>query len=265
MDLVKQAYASSSESENEQEEQSSGAKTLPPVPSAVLDKFHIVPSVRDDSMKVSSFRHWVTFAYIEWRLAQKERASLDRLLSKCNSTIQKHTSQEVRFTPTYWSDLGSPRPLHISLCTNIVFKQAETRETFFKNVETAVEQSELKPFKVNIFPRPRVIRSLTNSGHFFLALPVDTCDTETSIPQLIRIIRDSHRDIDATVNFPFDESAIHVSIGSLNVSPESVNTAALNEALASHLTPEIPDFSFKATNIKMDRNRETLSVRFPEV
>ena len=263
MDLLQEAYASSSEESDSSE--SEQAERLPQIPSQVLDKFHITPSAPKDTMIKPSFKSWVTFAYLEWRLTRQERVRLDRVVSKCNSIIKQHTGGKFTFRPTYWSELGSPSPLHVSLTSNITFAKPEIRDAFLSRVESSIDESDLAPFQVKLDNQPLVIRSLANRGNFFLILNLEASLKQGHVGELTELLASEYRRLEGKAFYKIVPSLCHVSIGSLVAKPGTFDPVTLNKVLQQCIEPEDLSLGFKATCIKLDRNRESLSVRFPGV
>ncbi|KAL8858010.1 MAG: hypothetical protein Q9178_005471 [Gyalolechia marmorata] len=126
---------------------------LPPLP----DSFHDLYSstVRfsnqdDPSLHAGRQRQtphiegqWPTHVYIEWHPSRSETKTLTNILTDIGKTLPPN----VQLHSLLKSDLGAGLPLHISLSRTLPLATHQ-RQPFTESLQTAVQESAVKPFTV---------------------------------------------------------------------------------------------------------------------
>ncbi|CAB4254819.1 similar to Saccharomyces cerevisiae YLR132C Essential protein of unknown function [Maudiozyma barnettii] len=261
MNLLKDSYNSSSE-----EEINLATEELPIVPNSILNKYHIAPSTNIDNNKMnrgsSSATLWNTFIYLEWRPSVKDRRYLDKIL-RYYDNVMNQNGIRLKLDPLYWTELGSPCPLHISLSPNIRLRDVADRDRLFKRMELAIERSKLTPFEVKFDTVPKCVRSLTNPKSCFLTLPVNRTTRMGPITELFKMIEESEKGLNLDIPFDLKIAMTHMSISQMN--PENGTTlemSTINEVIQRNVSNfDIPSVTINSINI--DKNRQSLSIRFP--
>ncbi|SMN20695.1 similar to Saccharomyces cerevisiae YLR132C Essential protein of unknown function [Maudiozyma saulgeensis] len=264
MDLLKDSYNSSSEESDVNSEENE----LPIIPTEILNKYHIAPSTNTESNTMNyksslTTKIWNTFIYLEWRPNMKDRRTLDKLLDYY-SGVMNQNGIHLKVEPLYWSDLGSPYPLHISLSPNIRIKDIIDRDKLFHRIESKLDKSHLKPFEVKFGNVPMCIRSMTNPKSCFFTLPIDTTTQVGPITDLVKIIEESKKGLNLETSFDLNISMTHMSIGQLNPgNGVTLDMSAINQIIQHSISNcDIPKVCINSINV--DKNRQSLSIRFPE-
>lgn len=274
MDFLKANYSSSSlssDSESEcdsERERESGdfEEELPIVPGEILNKYHIKPNLKKytSEMKPTIIGKWSTFVYFEWRLTSNDRIKLDKILSNCNNILGQNDCP-LLFEPLHWSPLGSPQPLHVTLCPNILFNNTTQREKFHSNLQSAIEQSNLKLFEMKFDPVATIMKSATNQKNVFLTLDVQSNIKDKQITELSNIIDNALEKQGKQTLFQFNPSATHMSIGQLQVpNSNQLSIPTLNNIIRTNCNNIIPTTpSFTVDTLRIDKNRESITINFP--
>lgn len=267
MNLLQSKYDSSSED-------SSDDDRLPAIPSSVLDKYHIGPSFTSAnsnkeksamSIKSSAKSFWNTFIYLEWRPTTKDRQQLFKLVTYYTETF-KRNGFPMKIKPLYWSDLGSPRSLHVSITSNISFNNVENRDRLLERLKVEIEKSNIKPFEMNFNEKPKLMTSFSNPKICFMVLDIETEIKKKYIIQLYKIIEKCKEGLDATPLFDLDILQSHMSIAQVYSKDNSLfpEIETLNQIFEDEPASNVKIPSFEVNTVKFDKNRQSLSIRLPE-
>lgn len=139
----------------------------------LLDKYHIKPTTslkRTISERLMKTRFWTSFIYIDWRLTSKDRQILSRYLTHYNNQYGKYG---IEFRPLFYSDLGTPLNLHVSLSPNLKFSTEFERDKFFDNLQKNLALKMSKSYTISLERHP-VLMNTPGSLATFLTLPIDS-------------------------------------------------------------------------------------------
>ena len=267
MNLFPDNYNSSSEDNSDDEK-------LPAVPDSILDKYHIGPSInkknsnQDNSsmnikFPVKSF--WNTFIYLEWRPTMRDRQQLFKLVTYYTDVF-KRNKVPVKIKPLYWSDLGSPRPLHISITSNISFNNVNHRDKLLEKLQNEIENSNIKPFEMTFNEKPKFLRSYSNPTIYFLVLDIETEIKKNYIIHLHRIVEKCREGLNCNILFNLDVLQSHMSIAEVHMKRDSnlPDIDTLNQIIEDESASNVNIPSFEVNAIKFDKNRQSLSIRLPK-
>lgn len=279
MELIKTSYSlsdSDSDSDNEVGTQLQPAPSLPRLPTAILDKYHIEPNIAkyntnmSFSSKVNSnVKNWCTFLYYEWRPNRIERSILAKMVSKFNETCRSNNigvTKRIHFEPLHLSSLGSPLPLHISLSQNIYFTRESDRNAFYESLSKRIQQSEnIFPFTMKFQPIFSILPSFLKDS-LFLTLAVDPEIKSNEIECTCNIIQESLKEVfpqksqSEIQSMSCNPSMVHMSIGqALNVPNDIMNNWNMLSAQLP-MNHEGQSFEFQILSLKFDKNRQILSI-----
>lgn len=260
MDQLKANY-NSSESDTSEEICQEPTPDFPKIPEAILDKYHLKPSV-GGGMKPQGF---TSFIYLEWRPNKTQRAQLLRVVNHFNKACRGSgilSLRRLRFEPLHLSALGSPEPLHISLTRTLQFSNELQRDLFHQSLAFNLVQSPIAPFEIDFEPSFQVLDSQFRD-RMFLTVPVASKLKYQYFSILGNILKDSLRAV-----FPRLGAQ---EINSMICAPESVHMSiAVAEGMTSspltifaqEQTPLGPIPSWSVSHMKFDKNRESLKMPF---
>ncbi|GAV55126.1 hypothetical protein ZYGR_0AS04490 [Zygosaccharomyces rouxii] len=251
MDRLREDYGSS--------DSESDIETLPELPDAVLDKYHLTPSV-NMNRTATGFN---SFVYLEWRPSKLQRMHLTRLLvqfqAQCSSS-SIDVLKRLKLEPLHVSALGSPEPLHVSLSRSLEFRDSMQRDWFQQCLSARLASSRLDPIDIGFEPRFQMLDSRFKD-RVFLTLPVLSSQRSHWFKSLYQVIWQSlrevwpncnDRDIDEMVCSP---ESVHMSIAQAHGT-----TANELSVWIQLLEPLKPLPMWNVTHLKLDKNRESLKI-----
>ena len=231
----------------------------------LFDKYHIKPTTgpkRNTPDHLMKTRFWTSFVYIDWRLTSKERRLLSGYLAQCNNQYKKYG---IEFKPLFYSDLGTPLNLHVSLSPNLKFGDRDERDQFFNILQNNLALKVSKSFTIPLERHPKLLKA-PGSLTTFLTLPIDPNILTKYIKPLfneIAILWNSRHNLTMSLQpeLSLDESFInkaHVSIAKTwSPIPQSDEMTLLLPPLDNTLM--IPENH----RIQYDRDRESLTLNIP--
>lgn len=256
MDLIREEYGST-DSESDRE-------SLPELPEALLDKYHLTPSVNMNRTVAGKFN---SFVYLEWRPTKLDRMHLTHMLGEfqkqCkNSDVE--VLRKMKLEPLHVSSLGSPEPLHVSLSRSLEFRDGKQRDLFHECLSKRLASSQLNPIDIKFEPKFQVLDSRFKD-RVFLTLPVVSSQRCRWFKSLCKIVWQSLREVwpneynDKEIDeMVCDPESVHMSIG------QSTGTTASELAVwIQLLEPLRPLPSWNITDLKLDKNRESLKIPLP--
>lgn len=175
--------------------QREGCIDLPAIPESVLSKYHIAPNLQkyeQQDMNMTPF--WRSFVYCEWRPTPEIRRELQQIIFKYNKIFMKQNStdpyQLAELSPLFLSNLGAPKPLHISLTRTLLFESEEQRHTFIQEIRRGLQNNKFQPFTLEVSPRPKLYMS-EKANALFLGLPISKCSSSTHLSSFTPIIENA--------------------------------------------------------------------------
>lgn len=267
MNLFQNNYSSSSEDNSDDDK-------LPVVPHSILDKYHIGPSIntadynKDNStmsVKFPAKSFWNTFIYLEWRPTTRDRQQLFKLVTHYTEVF-KRNGIPIKIKPLYWSDLGSPRPLHVSITSNISFNNVNNRDKLLERLQIEIQKSNIKPFEMTFNRKPKFMRSCSNPKVCFLVLDIETEIKKKYMIQLHRIIEKCKKELNSKTLFNLDILQSHMSIAQVHFKHDtkSPDIDTLNQVIEDEPADNVEIPSFEVNAVKFDKNRQSLSIRLPK-
>lgn len=232
--------------DSDEESLDAKSQALPPVPESVLHKYHLAPAI-EMLRSGSGAAAWRSFVYLEWRPSARERARLTRLVARANELLAAQLP-DARFEPLHYSCLGAPAPLHVSLSRTLQFSSDHQRAAFFQDLRERA--SDIPSFTLQADRRLQLYASESNHSAY-LAFPV----AGSSLTQLFDAVQ-AALPID-THHASLLASSAHMSIARAVNIPSATVWDHITRDLAQELE-WLP--SFQATEFRVDRNRESLSV-----
>ncbi|CAI4047528.1 hypothetical protein SUVZ_12G1820 [Saccharomyces uvarum] len=211
MEFITADYSSSSnssdtdsESGNEAEIQTEPTKKarrqgdcidLPAIPDSVLSKYHITPNLKKyEQQDMNMTPLWRSFVYCEWRPTPQVRRELQQIIFKYNKIFMKHNStdpyQLAELSPLFLSNLGAPKPLHISLTRTLRFESEEQRHTFVQEIRHGLKHNKFAPFTLEVSPHPKLYIS-ERANALYLGLPISECSSSTHLSSFKPIIENA--------------------------------------------------------------------------
>ncbi|CCH58195.1 hypothetical protein TBLA_0A03990 [Henningerozyma blattae CBS 6284] len=233
------------------------------IPSSITSKYHFPPSLNYinhkncDNMRQRTV--WSTFIYLEWRIAKSERIRLHSLINQ----VCKDKNLPYSFTPAFFSDLGAPLPLHVSLTRNIEFHSIEQRDLLKASLEKHMHS--IEPFTLEFLPLFELYRAHYRSG-LFIGFPVSFDCKVKQIEPLINQIGHAMKDVNILdySKYLINPSTAHVSLGqALNLSQsklEEYMTAFTSSNKAFIVDPRKDTYlSIPIKTVCMDQGRQKIS------
>lgn len=256
MDQIALNYSSS---DSDSETNALQEDTLPELPDEVLDKYHLAPSSKMNS-RVRGFN---SFVYLEWRPSKMQRMYLTRLLMDFQAQCRRsgvNILQGLKLEPLQVNALGSPEPLHVSLSRNLEFENQFQRNAFQDLLGSRLSSYHLDPIEIEFESKFQVLDSRFKD-RVFLTLPVASHQRSHWFKAAYQVLWDSLAEV-----WPHCSDA---QIVSMLCPPESVHmsiaqaygiTASEIAIWIESVEPLEPLPRWKATDLKLDKNRESIKL-----
>lgn len=273
MDLLESYYSSESDCESEENSKSNlidtGLLNRP-----LLDKYHIKPTVNPDrtaSYHLMKTRFWTSFIYIDWRLTSKDRQILTQYVNQCNS---RYSVYGVEFKPLFYSDLGTPQNLHVSLSPNLKFSNEDERDRFFNILQNNLMLKGSKLFgncvsrkgsiSIPLERQPKLLKA-PGSSATFLTFPIDKTILANYVKPLFNEIANLWNSMDGILKFSQPDIPVNESfIDKAHVSIAKTWSTIPPDTISSLLQPLDTTLLIPANHrIQYDRNRESLTLKIP--
>lgn len=191
-----------SDSDTDTSDTSSTPAISTAAPTELLAKYHIKPAFKIiHTMKASKF--WTTFLYIEYRPTQHLRHQWTHYL--------RAAGLDTLVEPLYFTALGSPNPLHVSLSENIQFHERDKRQEYIDNLTTALTDTE--PFQLRFASVPKWLG-------LYLVLPVER---NKALQDLIDRIAAVHSRLGVPYSKDFFQAQAHMSIAKWKTHPRDTS------------------------------------------
>ena len=175
--------------------QSEGCIDLPAIPESVISKYHITPNLQkyeQQDMNMTPF--WRSFVYCEWRPTPEVRRELQQIIFKYTKTFTEKNSSDpyqlAELSPLFLSNLGAPKPLHISLTRSLLFESEEQRHIFIREIRHGLQNNKFAPFKLEVSPHPKLYIS-ERANALYLGLPISERSSRTRLSSLKPIIENA--------------------------------------------------------------------------
>ncbi|CCE62235.1 hypothetical protein TPHA_0C00790 [Tetrapisispora phaffii CBS 4417] len=266
MDLLRDNYSDSDRDSDDEEKRAQDSDVVvPELSEAVLDKYNIAPSVSRLYSRRDSQGMFNGFINIQYRTSTEMRMKLlhniVKINSKCNTKLE----------PLFFTELGSPAVLHISLSQNLFFQSQEQRNSFYRLLEQKIHTAEIRPFDVKFDARPIWFAPLdTKRKTLFLVYKVEDLILESKFKPLQNCINRSLREIfpDKRIKeFEVSLNNLHMSIAKMLDTPDTLIRKYNKKTMDPFLDPDehaeefmvLPSFTVK--QIKCDVNRKVINIK----
>lgn len=250
MNRVREDYGSS--------DSESDLETFPELPDAILDKYHLTPSINMN--RVTGFN---SFVYLELRLSKSQRMNLTRMLAhfqaQCgNSDID--VLKRIKFEPLHMSPLGSPEPLHVSLSRGLEFRDSIQRDQFQRCLSARLGSSCLNPIDIEFEPKFQILDSRLKD-RVFLTLPVLSSQRSHWFKSVCQVLWESLREVwPSCKDEEIDEMVCSPESMHMSIAQAYGTTASELAVWIQLLEPLRPLPTWNITHLKLDKNRESMKV-----